>query len=63
MVKKSIPLLEANIQKIAFEGVIRLNGTSNIVTVPKTTQYFGFVDGVKVRVIMEKIEDDLNGVD
>ena len=44
--------------KVAFDGVIRLNGSSNCITIPKTTEILGFTLGVRVRVILEKIEGD-----
>ena len=50
-------LLEANIQKVAFEGMIRNVGTSNVITIPRTFETLGFGPGVTVRVIIEKTDN------
>ena len=49
--------IENSYQKVVFDSVIRKNGGSNVVTIPKSTAILGFDTGVRVHVIIEKISD------
>lgn len=56
MAKYNVSVENTN-QKVGFDSKIRKNGGSNVITIPKSTAILGFDDGVRVRVVVEKITD------